>query len=81
MWELTEHERGQNSGRQQVYNDLLSRYLDAQEGRDAHGRSDVRKGQAEMLTWAAMVTFGLDEKDATERVGEDLEERLAARAD
>lgn len=74
--ELTERERGEQSGRQQVYNALISAYLDA--GEAAAGRP---RTAAEAIVWAAMVTWGLDEEAATQRASEDIEERRCARAD
>lgn len=60
-------------GRQQVYNALLSRYL------DARGLSVPFKGGLTLI-WAAMATFDLEESEATERVAEDLQERWVARS-
>ena len=70
---------GERIGRQQVYNTLLSMYLDA---RDKFTEAR-RNGQMDALVWAAMAAWDLyeDEAAATERVAEDLQERLAARAD
>lgn len=78
---------GENSGRQQVYNTLLSMYLDEQERLSATGnvhsrdRNQRHAGQCEALVWAAMVTWELEKEAAAERVVEDLQDRICARAD
>ena len=82
-------EMGERIGRQQVYNALLSLYLDAREAEARSGRRPTREdrarrnGQGDALTWAAKAAFDLweDEAAVQRRIGEDLEERLAARAD
>ena len=71
-------------GQQQLYNVLLSHYLDAREteARDNRGPNlSRRNGQGDALVWAAMFTFDLDEAAASGRVAADLEERRVARAD
>ena len=62
-------------GRQQVYNALLSHYLDHL----PEPREQRNAGRGDALVWAAMACWGIDETAATERVAEDLEERLASR--
>ena len=85
--EMDDYERGRHGGHQDVYNALISMYLDERERLSATGkvhsrdRNQRHAGRAEVIVWAAMITWGLDEEAATVRAGEDIEERRAARAD
>lgn len=78
--EMDDYERGRHGGHQDVYNALISMFLDAMEARRGTAAA-WDPGQMEVLVWASMVTWGLDEEAAAERVAEDLQERMIARAD
>lgn len=65
-------------GAQGLYNALLITYLDNQLPKGSNYRQHDA-GRSDVLVWAAMATWDLDERAAVERVAEDLAERRAAR--